>query len=189
MGLPEVLGWLRAGWRDTWQAGWVSLAYGMIFVVGGFAIGGVILYAGYNVMFVGKSPGEFFSVLTALLLAYEPAKRLARLNIELNSGLVGARMLLEIVDTPASEPDDSDKPALQLTTARVELHDVGFAYRADEPVLKHMSFVAEPGKVILSADYSQIELRILAHLADDPGLVEAFARGADIHTTCWVRCN
>jgi ATP-binding cassette subfamily B protein len=96
---------------------------------------------------MGATPGEFFSFLTAFLLAYEPAKRLARLNIELNSGLVGARMLLEIVDSPASEPDDSDKPELQLTEARVELRDVGFAYRPNEPVLNRMSFVAEPGKV------------------------------------------
>lgn len=45
------------------------------------------------------------------------------------------------------------------------------------------AFVAEPGNVLLSADYSQIELRILAHLADDPGLIDAFERDADVHTT------
>lgn len=43
-------------------------------------------------------------------------------------------------------------------------------------------FVAPSGSVILTADYSQIELRVLAHLAQDPGLIDAFARGADIHT-------
>src|SRR5947209_14219953 len=80
-------------------------------------------------------------------MAYEPAKRLARLNIELNSNLVGARMLLEVVDSPASELADDDKPSLQLTDARVELRDVSFAYRMGEPVLNRMSFVAEPGKV------------------------------------------
>ncbi len=44
------------------------------------------------------------------------------------------------------------------------------------------AFVAEDGAGLLTADYSQIELRILAHLAEDPGLIEAFARGADVHT-------
>jgi DNA polymerase-1 len=43
------------------------------------------------------------------------------------------------------------------------------------------AFVAEPGHVLISADYSQIEFRVLAHLAEDPVLVEAFREGADFH--------
>jgi DNA polymerase-1 len=43
------------------------------------------------------------------------------------------------------------------------------------------AFVAPPGSHIVSADYSQIELRIMAHLSDDPRLLEAFARGEDVH--------
>jgi len=116
-------------------------------MLGGFAVAGCLLYGGYSVVALGKSPGEFFSFLTAFLMATEPAKKLARLNIDLNSNLIGARTLLEVVDSPASEPSDDDKPALKLTEARVELRDVSFAYRANEPVLNRMSFVAEPGKV------------------------------------------
>jgi ABC-type multidrug transport system fused ATPase/permease subunit len=115
--------------------------------LGGFAIAGGLMYGGYSVVAMGATPGQFFSFLTAFLLAYEPAKRLARLNIELNSSLIGARKLLEIVDSPSSEPVDDDKPALKLIDARVELRDVSFAYRPNEPVISHMSFVAEPGKV------------------------------------------
>ncbi|AJP73637.1 DNA polymerase I [Sphingomonas hengshuiensis] len=44
------------------------------------------------------------------------------------------------------------------------------------------AFVAEPGNVILAADYSQIELRLAAHIADVPALRDAFARGDDIHS-------
>lgn len=44
------------------------------------------------------------------------------------------------------------------------------------------SFVAEPGNVLLAADYSQIELRLAAHMADVPTLKEAFAQGQDIHS-------
>ena len=44
------------------------------------------------------------------------------------------------------------------------------------------AFIAPPGCGLLTADYSQIELRVLAHLADDPGLIDAFERGADVHT-------
>ncbi len=44
------------------------------------------------------------------------------------------------------------------------------------------AFIADEGCGLLAADYSQIELRVLAHLAEDPGLIDAFARGADVHT-------
>jgi len=44
------------------------------------------------------------------------------------------------------------------------------------------AFIAEPGFVLLAADYSQIELRLLAHFSQDPMLVEAYRRGDDIHT-------
>lgn len=115
--------------------------------LGGLAVAGGLVYGGYSVVATGATPGQFFSFLTAFLMAYEPAKRLARLNIELNSNLIGARKLLEIVDSAPSEPNDDDKPALKLTDARVELRDVSFSYRPDELVLNRMSFVAEPGKV------------------------------------------
>ena len=116
-------------------------------MLGGFAVAGCLLYGGYSVVALGATPGQFFSFLTAFLLATEPAKRLVRLNIDLNSNLVGARMLLEVVDRPASELSDDDKPPLKLSDARIELRDVSFAYRPNEPVLNRMSFVAEPGKV------------------------------------------
>jgi subfamily B ATP-binding cassette protein MsbA len=116
-------------------------------MLGGFAVAGCLLYGGYSVVALGATPGQFFSFMSAFLLATEPAKRLARLNIDLNSQLVGARMLLEIIDSPASEHKDDDKPALKLSESRIEFRDVSFAYRVNEPVLNHMNFVAEPGKV------------------------------------------
>src|SRR6201994_2728984 len=77
--------------------------------LGGFAVAGGLMYGGYSVVAMGATPGQFFSFLTAFLMAYEPAKRLARLNIELNSHLVGARMLLEVIDSPATEVADPGK--------------------------------------------------------------------------------
>jgi DNA polymerase-1 len=49
------------------------------------------------------------------------------------------------------------------------------------------AFIAPPGQVLLSADYSQVELRILAHLSRDPGLLEAFSSGTDVHTATAAR--
>src|ERR1700752_3791544 len=108
-------------------------------MLGGFAVAGCLLYGGYSVVALGATPGQFFSFMTAFLMATEPAKRLARLNIDLNSQLVGARMLLEVIDNPASEQKDEDKPALKLSDARVELNDVTFPYRAGDIVPNSMS--------------------------------------------------
>ena len=115
--------------------------------LGGCAIAIAITYGGYRVIETGATPGQFFSFITAFLLAYEPAKRLARLNIELNSALVGVRVLFEVIDSPPSEAPDDNKPDLQTTTARLEFKDVHFAYRAHEAVLRGMSFVGEAGKL------------------------------------------
>jgi ATP-binding cassette, subfamily B, bacterial MsbA len=115
--------------------------------LGGLAICLAIIYSGYLIINKGAAPGAFISFLAAFLLAYEPAKRLARLNLELNNHLVGVRMLFEVMDSPATEPGDDEKPALKLADARVEFSDVRFFYRTGEPVLRGMSFVAEPGQV------------------------------------------
>jgi ATP-binding cassette, subfamily B, bacterial MsbA len=115
--------------------------------VGGISVSLAMVYAGYRVIQTGAPPGEFFSFIAAFLLAYEPAKRLARLNLDLNTNLVGTRMLFEIIDSPSTEPINDGRAPLTLTNARVEFSDVRFSYRAGEPVLRGMSFVAEPSKV------------------------------------------
>jgi ABC-type multidrug transport system fused ATPase/permease subunit len=116
-------------------------------MLGGFTIALASIYGGYRVIETGATPGEFVSFMAAFLLAYEPAKRLARLNIDLNNNLVGVRVLYEVIDSPSGEPSDDNLPALKLTQSRVEFDHVNFAYRADAPVLQDMTFVAQPGQV------------------------------------------
>src|ERR1700722_20207651 len=109
----------------------------MMEMLGGFTVALATIYGGYRVIETGATPGEFVSFLAGFLLAYEPAKRLARLNIDLNNNLVGVRILYEVIDTPPGEPNDDDLPALKLTESRVEFDHVNFAYRADAPVLQN----------------------------------------------------
>jgi ATP-binding cassette subfamily B protein len=115
--------------------------------LGGVAIAIVLIYGGYRVIETGATPGEFFSFITAFLLAYEPAKRLARLNIDLSAALVGVRILFDVLDSPATEPSDSGHAPLALKTARIEFSDVSFEYRPGERVIRNLSMVAEPGMV------------------------------------------
>lgn len=66
----------------------------------------------------------------------------------------------------------SDRPNLQNIPMRTELgRKIRQAFKPQDP-----------GHVLISADYSQVELRLLAHLADDKGLIEAFKKGLDVHT-------
>jgi subfamily B ATP-binding cassette protein MsbA len=124
-----------------------SRAAPMMDILGGISISLAMIYGGYRVVETGATPGQFFSFLAAFLLAYEPAKRLARLNLDLNTSLVGVRILYEVIDSPAGEPDDDDRPPLKLNTARLEFTDVHFAYKLGPPVLRGTSFVAERGKL------------------------------------------
>jgi subfamily B ATP-binding cassette protein MsbA len=124
-----------------------SRASPLMETLGGCAIAIALMYGGYRVLETGATPGQFFSFITAFLLAYEPAKRLARLNIELNSGLVGVRVLFEVLDSPPSEPIDDDKLALEIKSPRIVFDDVHFAYRGEEAVLRGITFAAEAGKL------------------------------------------
>ncbi len=77
-----------------------------------------MIYGGFRVIETGATPGQFFSFLAAFMLAYEPAKRLARLNIDLNTGLVGVRILFDIIDSPPTEPTDDEQAAAQARRPR-----------------------------------------------------------------------
>ena len=67
----------------------------------------------------------------------------------------------------------------RLSSDRPNLHNI--PVRSEEGRLFRRVFVPGPGNVLLVADYNQIELRCIAHLAADPGLIEAFRTGVDIH--------
>ncbi len=96
--------------------------------LGGIAIAGVILYGGFSVINLDRQPGAFFAFITALLMSYEPAKRLARLHINLEKDLVGVRLLYEAIDTDITQPDRPDARALTVSAGEVELQNVSFTY-------------------------------------------------------------
>jgi ATP-binding cassette subfamily B protein len=114
--------------------------------LGGFAVAGVILYGGWRVTSAGATPGVFMSFITALLLAYDPAKRLARVHVELAGNLVGVQMMYDFLAEPAPEVEDAALPPLAIGAGRVVFDGVRFAYRDDEPVLDGLDLVAEAGK-------------------------------------------
>ncbi len=112
----------------------------------GFGVALVISYGGYRVIAQGQDPGSFFAFLTAMLMAYDPARRVARMNVNLQTPLFGVRMLYDLLDTPSSMTEMPDAPPLRVTGGHVRLSGVTFGYDS-EPVLRNLSLEAKPGQL------------------------------------------
>ena len=114
--------------------------------LGGFAIAGVIVYGGWNVIQNGADAGSFFSFITAMLLAYEPAKRLARLNVQLHSNIVAAAMLYEILDQSIDTDEAPDAVELLIANGQITFNEVSFSY-GNSPALNNISLNIQPNSV------------------------------------------
>ncbi len=113
----------------------------------GLAIAVVIAVSGYTVLEKGGSPGDLMAFITALLLAYEPAKRLARMRVQIESGMIGVRMMFEVLDAPLTLTEKNDAVALPKASGDVELKNVSFEYIPGQPVLRNVSVIFEGGKM------------------------------------------
>lgn len=114
--------------------------------LGGCAIALVIFYGGYAVIELGQDPGALFSFITALLLAYDPARRLARLNINLGKQMVGLRILYALVDRKPELRDAENARDLEIENGEIVFSDVAFSY-GENAALRGTSFKAEAGKM------------------------------------------
>jgi len=124
-----------------------ALTNPMMETFGGLAVAGVIFYGGWRVIEGGGDPGGFFSFIAALLLAHEPAKRLAKLNINLQAKFVGVEMMYTLLD---EEPQIVEAPGakpLKVFAGDVQFKNVQFNYRGAVAALKGLNLVAPGGKV------------------------------------------
>lgn len=115
-------------------------------ILAGFAIAAVVAFGGYRVAKLGHDAGGLFSFLTAAMLAYDPARKLAAFRVSFERSLVNARMLYELLDTPQRQADRPGAKALKLTRGAIELKDIEFSYLPGERILKKISLKAQAGK-------------------------------------------
>ncbi|MFZ9629025.1 MAG: DNA polymerase I [Ilumatobacteraceae bacterium] len=113
------------------------------------------------------------------LMAYREAEKLR--------GTYGTGLLAEVADDGRIHATFNQTVARtgRLSSDRPNLHNI--PVRSEEGRLFRTAFVPAPGCELLVADYNQIELRCIAHLADDPGLIDAFTSGRDIHNATAAR--
>jgi len=111
----------------------------------GFAIAAVMVYGGRQVVGQHSTPGDFFSFITAALLAYEPLKRLSALNASLQEGLAAAERVFRLLD---SKPVVVDRPGarpLVLEGGALALQDVTFTYDGETVALDRFDIAVPAG--------------------------------------------
>ncbi len=115
--------------------------------LGGLAIAVVIYYGGSRVIAGETTTGAFFSFVTALLLAYEPMKKLANLNTNLQEGLAAAQRLYAILDVEPAIRERPDAKPLAIDGGEVVFDDVHFSYDAEDvPALNGISLTIPAGR-------------------------------------------
>ena len=125
-----------------------SMASPIMETLGGVAVALVIFYGGFRVIEESMNPGAFFSFITALLLAYEPMKRLANLNASLQEGLASAQRLFGLLDTKPNIIDKPDAATLKIKGGNIVLNQVNFSYIPKHPVIKGVSLSVPAGKLV-----------------------------------------
>ncbi len=116
--------------------------------LGGIAIAAVILYGGSQVMEGSTTPGTFFSFITALLLAYEPMKRLATLNANLQNGLAAADRIFQLIDQDSEVKDAPNARNLGRARGEIELKGVYFGYEPEKTALSDVSLRIKSGETV-----------------------------------------
>lgn len=114
-------------------------------MLSGVAISVVIFYGGGQVIAGHSSPGEFFSFITAFTMAYEPMKRLANINANIQQGLASADRVFHLLDEHPMIVDAPDARELAITHGEIELRDVSFSY-GEKNALHYVSVTARPGQ-------------------------------------------
>ncbi|MBB6508087.1 ATP-binding cassette subfamily B protein [Rhizobium soli] len=112
----------------------------------GFAISSVLAYAAFRSIYDNVPPGAFFAFVTALLMAYDPARRLAKLQVQLDRAVVNAQMIYALLDMQPAQREMAGAKDLVVDKARVELKNVVFSYGSGNPILRGVDLVAEGGQ-------------------------------------------
>jgi ATP-binding cassette, subfamily B, bacterial MsbA len=116
-------------------------------------IGGVVAFAVFSVgthrIATGDiDPGKFTAFFLSILMMYTPIKKLSQAHNDYMQGLAGFQRVMQVVNTVNPIKDTPEAETLEVVQGEVEFKDVGFAYNSDQPVIRNVSFKAQPGNMI-----------------------------------------
>jgi ATP-binding cassette subfamily B protein len=113
----------------------------------GITIAAVVILSAFNLLGGGEqTPGQLISFVTALLMAYEPAKRLSQVRVSIETGMMGVKMMYELLDHPETMVEHPEPVDLPQGAGEIVLRDVSFGYSADRSVIKGLDLTFAAGK-------------------------------------------
>jgi subfamily B ATP-binding cassette protein MsbA len=117
-------------------------------IISAIAIAIVVFFAGYRSMEGAITLGEFVSFLAALMLAYQPVRALAGINVGMQEGIAAAKRIYEIIDQKNEVYHDENAPSLKLKDATLEFKNISFIYPDGTHALKNLTAKIEGGKKV-----------------------------------------
>ncbi len=118
-------------------------------ILGGLAAAAVVYYAaGFGDVQGRMTPGEFFTFITALGLAYQPLRSIANLNTALQEGLAAAQRIFAMLDSEPLIKDALDAAPLKITGGAVRFDHVVHSYSEGAPALRGISFEVPAGRTV-----------------------------------------
>jgi len=125
-------------------------------ILTGIMIAILIFYSGKLIMNNQLSINNFFSFLAAMMLAYQPVKSLATINVGIGQGLAAAKRIIPIIDTENTVSANEKGNNLDLKNASIKFNDVNFNYQLNDnqEVLKNINILIGGGKMTALVGYS-----------------------------------
>jgi subfamily B ATP-binding cassette protein MsbA len=118
-------------------------------LIGGIGMAAALMYGSYQVSSGHMQQGDFFSFMAALLLTYAPAKKLSRVNANLQQAFAASERIFEMLDTHTEVGEEAGAPPIAPFRRTIEFRDVGFGYdEGPGRILRGVSFTVNTGQMI-----------------------------------------
>jgi len=126
-----------------------ALSFPIMELLAGFGIAGVLLYGGMRVASGETTAGTLVSFLAAVIMLYEPVKRLSRANNDIQQGLAASQRIFELLDEPIEVEDHQQAHVLPPFSNAIRFEHVGLQYSGtDKTVLNDINFTIAAGEVV-----------------------------------------
>ncbi len=124
-------------------------------ILTGFMIAGFIFFSGSLISSGELQVNQFFSFLAAMMLAYQPIRSLATINMVVFSGAAGAKRIYNVIDQPIKINNNEKYPALKISNGNIKFSDVSFKYESsNDKAISNISFEIEGGSMAAFVGHS-----------------------------------